>query len=141
MATILAMTSRISAFRFRGHWLASSILALCGVACGHPVQRQLEGSWHGDSVENFEDRELAAATGWAKSLRFTFSGERISVSIAAEEERTGRYKIRSVHNSDVLLTVSRADGKEDVTRLKLDDEREIRWMLGAARAVRLRREL
>ncbi|HWA75791.1 MAG TPA: hypothetical protein VG937_25820 [Polyangiaceae bacterium] len=135
------MTSRASAFRLTGRWLAPSVLALCAAACGHPVQRQLEGTWHGDSVENFDDRDLAPATGWAKSLRFTFSGEKLTVSIAAEEERTGKYRIRSVHNSDVVLSVSRADGSEDVTRLKLDDEREIRWMLGESRAVLLRREL
>lgn len=136
------MTSRASALRLKGRWLAPSLLAFCcTVACGHPVQRQLEGTWHGDSVENFDDRDLARATGWAKSLRFTFDGTKVTVSIAAEEERSGKYRVRSVHNSDVVLAVSRADGQEDVTRLKLDDEREIRWMLGESRAVVLRREL
>jgi hypothetical protein len=135
------MTSRASALRLKGRWLAPSVLALLAAACGHPVQRQLEGVWHGDAVENFDDRDLARATGWAKSLRFTFQGTKMTVSIAAEEDRTGKYRIRSVHNSDVTLAVSRADGSEDVTSLKLDDEREIRWMLGESRAVVLRREL
>ena len=135
------MTSSASALRLKGRWLAPSLLALCTVGCGHPVQRQLEGVWHGDAVENFDDRDLARATGWAKSLRFTFAGSKMTVSIAAEEDRSGKYRIRSVHNSDVVLLVSRGDGKEDVTSLKLDDEREIRWMLGESRAVVLRREL
>jgi hypothetical protein len=135
------MKFRASALRSNKRWLAPLLLALGAVGCGHPVQRQLEGTWHGDSVENFDDRDLARATGWAKSLRFTFTGSKVTVSIAAEEERSGKYRVRSVHNSDVVLAVSRADGQEDVTRLKLDDEREIRWMLGEARAVVLRREL
>jgi hypothetical protein len=135
------MTSRASALRLTGRWLAPSVLALCAAACGHPVQRQLEGVWHGDAVENFDDRDLARATGWAKSLRFTFAGEKLTVSIAAEEDRTGKYRVRSVHNSDVVLAVSRADGKEDVTQLKLDDDHAIRWMIGESRAVVLRREL
>ena len=116
-------------------------VAFVTVACGHPVQRQLEGTWHGDSVENFDDRDLARATGWAKSLRFTFSGSRINVSIAAEEDRAGTFSVRSVRASDVLLVVKRPDGKEDVTHLKLDNEHSIRWMLGESRSVVLRREL
>lgn len=135
------MKSRASALRLSGRWLGPSILALCAAGCGHPVQRQLEGVWHGDSVENFDDRDLARATGWAKSLRFAFTGSKLTVSIAAEEDRSGKYRIRSVHNSDVVLAVSRPDGKEDMTQLKLDDEREIRWMIGESRAVVLRREL
>ncbi len=119
-------------------WLC---LAFVAAACGHPVQRQLEGTWHGDSVENFDDRDLARATGWARSLRFTFSGSRINVSVAAEEERAGTFNVRSVRASDVLLVVKRPDGKEDLTHLKLDNEHSIRWMLGESRSVVLRREL
>jgi len=119
-------------------WLC---FAFAAAACGHPVQRQLEGTWHGDSVENFDERDLPRATGWAKSLRFTFSGSRIQVSVAAEEDRAGTFSVRSVRDSDVLLVVRRPDGKEDLTHLKLDNEHSIRWMLGESRSVVLRREL
>lgn len=118
--------------------------ALCSlplIACGHPVQKKLDGTWHGEAVENFDDRDIPRATGWAKSLRFSFDGSNVTVSIAAEEPRTGKYRVRSVHNSDVVLAVARPDGKEDVTRLKLDDEHSIRWMLDSARSIVLRREL
>jgi hypothetical protein len=118
-----------------------SALASLAAGCGHPVQRQLEGTWHGDSVENFDERDLARATGWAKSLRFSFTGAQMTVSIAAEEERSGKYRVRSVRNSDVVLAVTRPGGGEDVTQLMLDDDHEIRWMLGQSRAVVLRREL
>lgn len=117
------------------------LLAASISGCGHPVQRQLEGTWHGESVENFDDRDLARVTGWARSLRLSFNGSRISVAIAAEDERTGKYQVRSAHNADVVLAVTRADGKEDVTRLKLDGDHSIRWMLGDARSIVLRREL
>jgi len=120
-------------------FLAIALGALVA-GCGHPVQRQLEGTWHGESAENFDDRDLARVTGWAKSLRFSFSGSRLSVSIAAEDERAGKYRVRSVHNSDVTLAVLRPDGGEDVTHLKLDDEHSVRWMLGNSRAIVLRRE-
>jgi hypothetical protein len=65
----------------------------------------------------------------------------VIVSIAAEEERTGRYRVQSVHNSDVVLAVSRGNGTEDITRLKLDNDHVIRWMLGDSRSIVLRREL
>jgi hypothetical protein len=133
-------TERSTGFS-RGGWLAIAAIALGLTACGHPVQRQLEGTWHGDAVENFDDSELARATGWAKSLRFSFSGSKMTVSIAAEEERTGKYRVKSVHNSDVVLAVMRPDGHEDAAQLKLDDDNEIRWMLGDSRSVVLRREL
>jgi hypothetical protein len=128
--------------RFSGLLAAGALLvAVLASGCGHPIQRQLEGSWHGDAVENFDDRDLARATGWAKSLRFTFSGTKMSVSVAAEEERSGKYRVQSVRNSDVVLAVKRTDGNEDVTRLKLDDDQAIRWLIGDSRAVVLRREL
>jgi hypothetical protein len=120
---------------------SSALLLLLGSGCGHPVQRQLEGTWHGDAVENFDERDLARATGWAKSLRFTFSGGRMTVSVAAEDDRAGTFRVRSVRDSDVVLAVKRADGKEDITHLKLDSEHSIRWMLGESRSVVLRREL
>jgi len=116
-------------------------LLLLAAGCGHPVQRQLEGTWHGEAVENFDDRDLARATGWAKSLRFSFSGSSMTVAIAAEDERKGKYRVKSAHNSDVVLAITRPDGVEDVTRLKLDDDHAIRWMVGESRAVVLRREL
>lgn len=121
--------------------IGPALLLALGSACGHPVQRQLEGTWHGDSVENFDERDLARATGWAKGLRFTFSGSRIVVSIAAEDDRAGTFRVRSVHDSDVVLAVKRPDGKEDLTHLKLDNEHAIRWMLGESRSIVLRREL
>jgi hypothetical protein len=133
------MITRAAALLAPGRWVVMA--ALFAVACGHPVQRQLEGTWHGDSVENFDDRDLARATGWAKSLRFSFAGSKMSVSVAAEDERSGKYRVQSVHNSDVVLAVKRSDGKEDLTRIKLDDDNAIRWMIGDSRSVVLRREL
>lgn len=123
-------------------WLAALLVpALVLPACGHPVQRQLAGTWRGESVENFDDRDIPRATGWAKSLRFTFQGATIAVSIAAEEERFGSYRVKSVHKSDVLLAVQRPDGTEDLAAFKLDGDHSMRWMLPSSRAIVLQREL
>ncbi|MFO7178809.1 MAG: hypothetical protein DIU78_008940 [Pseudomonadota bacterium] len=115
--------------------------ALIALGCGHPMSRKLEGTWYGDGVEAFEERHVARATGWAKSLRFTFSGSQLTISIAAEEPRNGEYRIRSVRNSQVLLAVRRPDGREDLAQFELDGEHTMRWKVGEDRAIVLRREL
>ena len=117
--------------------LGSSLL-LAG--CGNPIQRKLEGRWLGESVENFDAKDMAAATGWARGLSLEFSGTKLTVAIPAEEPRTGKYKVASVHENDVQLAVTRADGMVDNASFKLDDERSLRFMLGDNRAVVLRRE-
>src|SRR6187431_1302174 len=116
----------------------SAALLLSG--CGNPVQRKLEGRWLGESVENFDAREIAAATGWARGLSLEFAGSRLTVAVPAEEPRTGKYKVASVRENDVQLAVTRQDGAVDTASLKLDDERSIRFMIGDTRAIVLRRE-
>jgi hypothetical protein len=114
--------------------------ALAFSACGHPVQKKLEGRWLGDAVENFDDSHVAAATGWAKGTSLEFAGSTVTVSIPAEEPRSGKYKVARVRDTDVELAVVREDGRTDKARFKLDDEHSIRWMLGDGRAVVLRRD-
>jgi len=108
--------------------------------CGHPVQRSLEGRWLGDAVENFQDSQLAAATGWARGLSFEFAGSTATVAVPAEEARTGRYQVSSVHEADVRLNFTSKDGKTSMALFKLDNDHSIRWMLGQGRAVVLRRD-
>jgi hypothetical protein len=123
--------------------LATGVLVagLAGVSgCGHPIQRKLEGRWLGVSVENFDDRDMAAATGWARGLSIEFAGSKITVAVPAEEPRSGKYAVASVRENDVELAVLRPDTKTDKVSLKLDDERSIRWLIGETRAIVLRRE-
>jgi hypothetical protein len=108
--------------------------------CGHPLSRKLEGRWFGSGVESFEQRELPAATGWARGVSFEFSGDRLTVAIPAEEPRTAPYKIASVHGPDVKLSVQRPDGTLDPLALRVDDESSMRWMLDRTHAVVLKRE-
>jgi len=118
----------------------SSILLAFSVGCGHPVQRSLEGRWLGESVENFQDSQLAAATGWARGLSFEFAGSNVTVAVPAEEPRSGRYSVSSVHESDVRLSFTAKDGKTSTAAFKLDSDHSMRWMLGQGRAVVLRRD-
>ena len=139
----LQIASLFSQSPRRGH-LTSLGLVLVGAlllaGCGNPVQRKLEGRWLGESVENFDAKDMAAATGWARGLSLEFSGTKLTVAVPAEEPRTGKFKVSSVHENDVQLAVTRADGAVDNASFKLDDERSLRFMLGDNRAVVLRRE-
>ena len=120
-------------------WPMLPILAI-STGCGHPVQRSLEGRWLGEAVENFQDSQLAAATGWARGLSFEFAGSNVTVAVPAEEPRSGRYQVSSVHESDVRLALTSKDGKSTTVVLKLDSDRSMRWMLGQGRSVVLRRD-
>jgi len=147
MQTPLRTTPQLSSFfgisAGRGR-LTSLALVLSGLllitGCGNPVQRKLEGRWLGESVENFDSKDVAAATGWARGLSLEFAGSRVTVAVPAEEPRTGKYKVASVRENDVQLAVTRTDGAVDTANLKLDDERSIRFMIGDTRAIVLRRE-
>jgi len=111
----------------------------CLVGCGHPVKRQLEGRWFGDSVENVGPSQLAAATGWARGASFEFSGDQLTVVVPAEEPRTGSYQVASARAGDVSLDVRRADGADYKLDLRMDGAHSLRWLLPEGRAVVMRR--
>lgn len=121
-------------------FLSCVATAVLATACGHPVQKKLEGRWLGDGVEGFDDAQIAAVTGWVKGVSLELSGSSATVAIPAQEPRKGTYEVARVHQSDVALAFRRGDGTVDRATFKLDDERTLRWMLGGGRAVVLRRE-
>ncbi|HEY5372673.1 MAG TPA: hypothetical protein VIK01_03265 [Polyangiaceae bacterium] len=137
ISSFFSLTSRRGRLTSLGLLVAG---ALVMAGCGNPVQRKLEGRWLGESVENFDAKEMAAATGWARGLSLEFSGTHLTVAVPAEEPRTGKYKVASVHENDVELAVTRLDGAVDTASFKLDDDRSLRFMIGDNRAVVLRRE-
>ncbi len=121
--------------------LALGVASICLLnGCGNAVQQKLEGRWLGESVENFEAKDMAVATGWARGLSLEFSGNRLTVAVPAEEPRTGKYKVASARDNDVELAVTRSDGAVDTANFKLDNERSLRFLIGDNRAVVLRRE-
>jgi len=139
MRSPTSVLSKIQQFRpIRVALALPLVLAFAG--CGNPIQRKLEGRWLGESVENFDAKDVAAATGWARGLSLEFAGTRLTVAVPAEEPRVGKYKVASVRENDVQLAVTRLDGAVDTASFKLDDERAIRFMIGDNRAVVLRRE-
>lgn len=120
-------------------WLVSLMMVGNLTACGHPVQRRLQGRWIGESVENVDPSFLAAATGWAKGTSFEFSGERLTVIIPAEEPRTGTYGIASVKDESITLQAKRSDGTVDPVDLRMQDEHSLQWVLPGGASIRFRK--
>lgn len=119
--------------------LGLALVLAAVTACGHPMQRRLEGRWIGESVENVDSGFLAAATGWAKGTSFEFAGERITVIIPAEEPRTGTYSVASVHDGRITLNAKRADGTLDPFELRMQDEHSLQWVLPGGASLRFRK--
>lgn len=117
----------------------ASLLMLAAVGCGHPTQRKLQGRWIGESIDNVPQEMLAAATGWVKGTSFEFAGDQLTVTIPAEEARTGTYTISSVHDGRILLQAKRFDGTVDPVELRLHDEHSLQWSLPSGVAVRFRK--
>ena len=94
----------------------------------------------GESVENFEDEVVAAASGWARGTSLEFAGTELTVAIPAEEPRSASYRVVGVHQKKVRLAVVDRKGRTDELRLIVDDESSLRWLLDERRAVVLRRQ-
>src|SRR5690606_42057103 len=111
-----------------------------GFGCSHPAERALEGRWFGQSVENFDAEEVAAATGWARGTSFVFEGHRLRVTVPAEKPRTGVYRLTALEDRQVSLTVFDSRGEETQLDLIVDDNESLRWVLGDGRTLVLKRQ-
>jgi hypothetical protein len=90
-------------------------------------------------VENFDDAEMAAATGWARGTELAFRGSRVTISVPAEEPKTGSYRLAAIEDRQVTLDVLGPDGEQSELELIVDDERSLRWVLGEGRTLLLER--
>ncbi|HWZ90859.1 MAG TPA: hypothetical protein VNW92_18485, partial [Polyangiaceae bacterium] len=76
--------SSLAFTRRRGRLTSLGLIALGAflltglTGCGNPIARKLEGRWLGESVENFDAKDVAAATGWARGLSLEFSGTHLT---------------------------------------------------------------
>lgn len=120
--------------------LFSGAIALCTLACAHPAERALQGRWNGQSVENFDQDAVAAATGWARGTSFEFKGKNLRVTLPAENARTGIYELTAIENRELTLTVLGKSGEQTELSLIVDDADSMRWLLDEGRTVVLRRQ-
>lgn len=116
------------------------LTVVCVSGCSHPVARQLGGRWFGDTVEHFDPDDIAVATGWARGTSFEFSGQRVTITIPAEEPRAGRFEVVSAHDRDVVIDVLGDGVPGGPMELTLLEEGLVRWHLDDMRSILLRRE-
>jgi hypothetical protein len=116
------------------------LLAFLASACSHPAARQLEGRWFGDGVENFNPDDIAVATGWVRGMSFEFSAGRLTVSVPAEEPRTGRFEVVASQEHDVVIDVVGNGNPGGPMEFTLLEGGMLRWKLDSLRSILLRRE-
>jgi hypothetical protein len=103
------------------------------------MARKLEGRWFGESVEHFDEDEIAASTGWVKGTSWEFFGSSVTITIPAEDPRSGRYEVVSARDGHLTLSIVDPAGKGHRASLTLEDEHLLRWHLDDTRSVLLRR--
>lgn len=123
----------------RAFLIAFGVTTIFLSGCSHPAEKALEGEWYGQSVENFDEEEVAAATGWARGTSFVFKGSHVKVTVPAEKPRSGLFRLAKIEDRQVSLVVLDSHGEESELDLIVDDAESLRWMLGEGRSVVLRR--
>lgn len=129
----------MSLFSRRAFLTAFGIGTVLFAGCSHPAEKALEGEWYGQSVENFDEEEVAAATGWARGTSFVFKGNHVKVTVPAEKPRSGVFRLAAILDRQVSLVVLDSHGEESELELIVDDAESLRWVLGEGRSVVLRR--
>lgn len=123
----------------KGAGIAMIVLLLGG--CKTTVRERLEGTWVGETVENFPPEQAGKALGWVRGASFRFKGSRVTVTIPAETPREGTYEVAQVQNErDLLLSFRRPEGVTDAVAFQLDEEGgRLRWGLDRHRTIVFRK--
>jgi hypothetical protein len=111
---------------------------LCMLACSKSPRDRLQGKWLGDSVSNLGAEQSAEATAWVKGTALEFSGDRMTVTIPAEQPRSGEFKIAKVEGKKLTLSINR-EGGSDSTTLAFADDGSLQWDIGQGRQVLMTR--
>jgi hypothetical protein len=112
---------------------ALSTLALAG--CGGGPKDKLQGKWIGDRIENVAADQLVRATGWVKGTTLEFAGDKLTVTIPAEQARTGAYKVAKVEGQKISLDVTHPGQAVDDLTVSMTDEKTMRWDIGQGREI------
>lgn len=130
----------MSVVRRRAFLFVGTLLVAVVAGCSHPAVEALQGHWTGRSVENFDQEKVAAATGWARGTSFVFRGNRIKVTVPAEQPRSGVFQLTAIEDRQVSLLVLDSRGEESELDLIVDDADSLRWVLGDGRTMVLERD-
>lgn len=117
---------------------AFALVAVSSLAgCSKGPKDKLQGRWLGDSIQNVPDAQSTAATGWVKGTSFEFKGDKVTVTVPAEEPRTGSFAIAKVNGNHITVQFARPSGDPDEATFTLDGEKKMTWDIGNDRQVTL----
>jgi hypothetical protein len=121
--------------------MAVGCLMLGAGGCSKGWQDKLEGRWVGSSITNIPADQEGKATGWVKATTFEFHEDKMTVTIPAEEPRTGSYKVSQVNGRKLTLDVARPNGQADKTVVTFNGSDKLIWEIGQERKVTLVRSV
>ena len=113
------------------------VLACASAGCSKGPQEKLAGKWVGESIDNIPPEQEGRATGWVRATSLEFKGDKLTVSIPAEEPRVGTYKVERTSASKMTVGVTRASGDRDEATFVLTGENTMKWDIGNERSIRL----
>lgn len=121
---------------------ALATLVPFATGCSKSPKDKLQGKWVGEKVDNVPIDQESRATGWVKGTTFEFKGDKVIVTIPAEEPRTGTYSVSSLSANKLNVAFTRANGDIDEASFTLAGEGKlIKWDIGNERTVTLARRL
>jgi hypothetical protein len=114
-------------------------LSLAAAACSKSPKDRLQGKWLGDSIISSTPEQNAEVAAWVKGTSLEFSGERMTVTIPAEQPRSGEFKVTKVDGKKVTVSVSREGGADTALLVLNDDAASLQWDVGEGRQITLTR--
>jgi hypothetical protein len=118
--------------------LLALALSVSALACSKSPKDRLQGKWLGDSVTNVSPEQSADVTAWVKGTSLEFAGDRMVVTVPAEQPRGGEFKVAKVDGRKLSVAVAR-EGGSDTTTLTLAEDSTLHWDIGEGREVVLAR--
>jgi hypothetical protein len=114
-------------------------LSLCTAACSKSPKDRLQGKWLGDSISSTAPEQNAEVAAWVKGTSLEFSGERMTVTIPAEQPRSGEFKVTKVDGKKVTVSVTREGGADTALLVLNDEATALQWDVGEGRQITLTR--
>lgn len=110
-----------------------ALVALMG--CNKSPRDRLQGKWVGESVGPIHASQRGEAETWARNTRLEFAGNKVTVSVPAESPRSGTFKVARVDEREMDLVFKRPEGGEDKTRVRMNEDGKMVWVMGSTELV------
>lgn len=116
------------------------LAALSSAGCSKSPQDKLQGKWVGVGVSQVHPTQVARAEEWVQRTHVEFQGNNVTVSIPAEEARTGTFKIAKAEGNTLDVVFKRKTGGEDKSRLVMLEDGKMRWILNGGVELMMKKE-